>query len=381
MKNRKWWLLGSFSILIMVLVVIAILEESVQIEKKSSSRYLPPVSVVNLQSQDNKGVIQVYAEVTPRWATTLKPQVSGEIIEVSDHAFAGAAVKKGDLLILIENSAYQADVHEAEHALSEAKLSLLQEKKKSAQAQRDWQRSGINKTSSALALNKPQLEVAKNAVNAAESKVSAARKNLTYTRIKAPFSGIITTRHVSIGHVVTEGEELLSIVHDAQQDIAVALSKQQWTGLAENWRMRPASIRNMAGVEIAQAQIKRGGGFLSPKTRQYTLFLEINGTSNSNVLPGDFVQVALPGRIARNSLAVPEGALTRSGFIWYLDDADRLRQFIAKVLFHDDDRIIIETPSTEMISKHYPSKWRIATTPLASFLAGNPVKPVVVEEE
>ncbi len=379
MKNRKWWLFASLFILFLVIILVAGLEDTAEVEQKQEAQYLPLVSIVNPQPQDNKGIIQTYAEIKPRWATTLKAQISGEIEQIFDRSSVGEKVQKGDLLIRIEDSRYQADLHEAEQLLAEAQLNLLQAENKSSQDQKNWQRSGISGTPSNLVLNIPQLELAKKTVNAAKSRLHAARKTFSYTQVKAPFSGIITRRSISIGQTVFEGDELLHIVENGRQEISVALSNKQWKMLEKNWKKQAASIRNTDNIEIARAHIKRGGGFLDPDTRQYKLFLEVDDTANSQSLVGDFIRINLPSRTAHNSLMIPESALTRRGIIWYLDDENRLRQFIATVLFHRDDQIIIETPSSDMLGKHYPSRWRIATTPLASFLAGHRVSPVTAE--
>ncbi len=381
MKNRKWWLFASLFLLVLVIIIVDDLEDTAEIEQKQEAQYLPPVSIVEPEPQDNKGTIQTYAEIKPRWATTLKSQVSGEVEQVFDRALAGEQVKKGELLIRIEASRYQAALDEAEQLLAEAQFNLLQAQNKSSQDKKNWQRSGIDGTPSDLVLNIPQLALAEKTANAAKSRVNAARKMLSYTRVKAPFSGVITRRSINVGQTVFEGDELLHLVQNDRQEISVALSSQQWNMLSKEWEKQTASIRNTENIEIAQAHIKRGGGFLDPETRQYRLFLEIDNSSNQQSLVGDFVQVNLPSRIAHNSLMIPESALTRGGFIWYLDDEDHLRQFIVTVLFHRDDQIIIETPASDSLGKYYPSRWRIATTPLASFLAGRRVSPVTTEEK
>jgi len=380
MKNRKWWLIAALFTLFTVIILVDELEDVAEVEQKQVSHYRPLVSIVNPEPQENSGMIQTYAEIKPRWATTLRAQVSGEVVQVFERSSAGEQVKKGALLIRIEGSRYQADLFEAEQLLAEAELNLLQAKNKSSQDQKNWQRAGIGGTPSDLVLNIPQLALAEKTVNHAKSRVHAARKMLAYTEIRAPFSGVITRRSVSAGQTVFEGDELLHIIHNDQQQITVSLSRQQWNRLAKNGQQQRASIRNTESIEIARAQIKRGGGFIDPETRQYQLFLEIDETADRQTLVGDFVQVNLPSRVAHNSLMIPETALTRNSTVWYLDDDDRLRQFIAAVLFHQDDQIVIETPSREHLGKYHPSRWRIATTPLASFLAGRPVKPVMDEE-
>ncbi len=380
MNSQKLWLLVALAILALVIVVILLLEDTAQIEPAQASPYLPPISVVEPQPQNNSGVIQAYAEIRPRWSATLKALVSGEIVAVTHQALAGESVNKGELLIRIETSRYQANLHEAERALSEAELNLLQEQIKAEQARKNLKSSGLKVNPSDLALHKPQLKLAEKTVTAARSRLLAARKSLANTQIKAPFSGVIVTRHVSIGQSVTEGEALLHIVHDRQQDIEISLNKRQWAMLAENWQTQTAYVRHLDSTKITRAYIRRGGGFLDPETRQYKLFLEIDSESAQHVLPGDFVQVQLPGRIAPNSLLIPESALTRKGYIWYVDDQERLRRFLARVLFHLDDRIVVETPSRDAVGNNYPVAWRIATTPLASFLSGALVRPVTVGE-
>jgi RND family efflux transporter MFP subunit len=377
MATRNVWLLVALGVLCMVTVIVLMFEDTARIEQKNEAQYLAQVSVVNLQSRDHPGLIEVFAEVKPRWSVTLGAQVSGVITKIFDQSFAGSTVKKGTALINIEESPYLAELHQAEYELAEAELALLQQQKRSAKAMKDWRRSGIDAAPSDLALNKPQLKVARKRVAAAKSRVVQAQKNHMYTQIKAPISGVILNRHVSMGQSVSEGEALLHIIEREHQEIVVALTKQQWHLLSRNWDTQFAVIRDTNGVEVAKAQIKRGGGFLDPETRLYTLFLET--LDNQPVLSGDFVQVALPGRIINDSLAIPESALTRDGLVWYLDDQDQLRTFNARARFHSNAKIIIDTPTVDTLGKHYPSRWRIAITPMASFLAGTRVKPLPVE--
>ncbi len=378
MKNRKWWLLASLLVLALVVVVVNDLEDVAEIGQRQETQYLSPVSIVNPQPRDNAGTIETYAEIKPRWDVILKSQVSGEVEKVFARAFAGKRVKKGDMLIHIEASRYLADLHDAEQLLAEAELNLLQEKNKAAQNEKNWQRAGLDETPSNFLLNIPQLKVAEKALNAAKSRVNAARKMLSYTEIKAPFSGLVTARNVDMGQVVLEGEELLHIVQDTRQEITISVSEQQWNMLDKDWNNKPVSVRNMSGIEIAQAHIQRGG-FFDPETRQLKLFLDIDKAFSHRVLPGAFVQVDLPGRVLHDSLSIPESALTRGGLVWYLDDGDLLRSFNATVLLHRGKQVIIATPGRELLKQNYPSYWRIATTPLASFMAGRRVHPIVLE--
>ena len=384
MNSRKWWLLVSLVFFFLVVGELLTLEDIAEVEHVEKQIYLPPVSFVKVKAGQYGSVIRVNAEVNPRWSTTLKAQVSGECIEVTHKALAGQQVKKGDLLIRIEDSAYLASVHEAEQSLAEARLVLSQEEKKSAQALRDWKRSGVSATPSDLALNKPQMALAKTALNAAQSRLRAMRKNHAHTRIVAPFDGRVTARNVSLGQAVTEGEDLLHLIQHSTLDIAVSLSSAQWKRLPSDWNQRQGKIYDDEGQQIAEASILDGGGFLDPESRQYRLFLQVDAGQYPDILPGEYVSVVLPGREEKQALALPTSALTRDGFVWYLDGEDRLRRFSARILFFQNDEVVIAEPEEAQVDHtrsgdQSENEWRIAITPLASFLAGGLVEPVIAK--
>lgn len=372
--NRKRWLLLSCFLLVAVVGLLVTLEDEAEVEQSANQPYWPPVSVVNPSSAAHDGVIVVPAEIKPRWNVMLKSQVSGEVLELSPKARAGESVKEGQWLLKVENSRYRAAVNEAKHVLASARLGLLQQQKKSDQARRDWKRSGIDRSPSDLTLNIPQLKVAKKAVEAAKTRLQSARKNLEYTVVRTPFDAAITQRIVSRGQTLSEGDELLHLIDTKVQEVSVSLSVQQWRRLSLDWK-NPATLHNMNGEQVATAMIRQAGAFLDSETRMHRLFLTVENGAERRSLPGQYVEVRLPGLPAHNSLSIPASALTREGLVWFVDDEDRLRFFDAKVLFHNDTNVIVETPNKEEL-KHYPVSWRIATTPLASFLAGNRVEAI-----
>ena len=210
-------------------------------------------------------------------------------------------------------------------------------------------------------------------MKASEENIKAANKKNAYTKVTAPFSGIVTQRFVSIGQTVSAGDNLVHVLDQSILDIAVSLSSRQWNNLAENWQQQTALVKNDAGQVIAEALITRGGGFLDPSTRQYKIFLEVKINDSNRVLAGEFVHIDLPGKSTPNSLRIPESAFTREGNVWYVDTNERLRYFASEVLFYQDNELIVAAPVVAVASE-----LRIITTPLASFIAGSEVLPVNV---
>lgn len=368
---RKLWLLVALTLFGLAITAVLMMTDTADVSLQQDSYFVPKVSIVKVSINTQTGILRTLAEVKPRWSATLKAHVGGEIIKVSNKALAGETIDKGNLLIQIEDSAYRARLANVEKELADAQLSLLQTKKQSEQAIRDWERSGLESQPSDLALNKPQLEIARKTVKVSEENIKAAKKQNAYTKVTAPFSGIVTQRFVSIGQTVSVGDSLLHVLDQSLLDITVSLSSRQWLNIAENWQEQPALVKNDAGEVIAQALIKRGGGFLDPSTRQYKIFLEVKNDDGNRVLAGEFVHIELPGKSTPNSLRIPESAFTREGTVWYVDTDDRLRYFDSEVLFFQDDELIVTAPIEAA-----ENELRIVTTPLASFITGSEVLPV-----
>ncbi|MCV6606751.1 MAG: biotin/lipoyl-binding protein, partial [Campylobacterales bacterium] len=232
--NKKW-LYGSVGTLFIVIIGLSLIEDNVDVEKKKSEKFFPSVSVVEVSSSGYKGEIKTFAQINPRWSATLKTHVSGEIITFNPQALAGKQVKEGEILLKIESSRYKNQLDLAKQNLEEAKLELLLEEKKSQTALKNWKRSGIKGKPSDLTLNIPQIKIAKTRVEAGLSQLKSAKKDYENTIIKAPFSGFITNRYISLGQTISEGDTLFDIINDEQLDITLSLTSNQWDLLDQNW--------------------------------------------------------------------------------------------------------------------------------------------------
>ena len=350
------------------IVDIAVADEELQ--------QFPPVSIVVVNTGNHQGTVGVFAEITPRWQASLKAHVKGEVLSVMPQAIAGRNVTKGETLIKIEDSLYQAQRYEAEQLLAEAKLQLLQEQKKSGQAKRDWKRSGLTTKPSDLTLNIPQLALAEKKVTAAKSNLRAAQQNLQYTIVTSPFSGFVTTRHISLGQTVEEGDVLLDVIGNEQSEVSVSLSEKQWRLLDKNWQDNKAIIYHEDGRQLATATITDGGDFIDPDTRQYKLFLKIDLEENI-ALAGSFINVSLPAKLIKNSLKIPESSISRDGYVWFIDNNNKLQRFVADVILRSHNEAVVHQPMIADLEPH-KSAWQVAITPLASFIVGSQVEPSLV---
>lgn len=365
--RKRWvWIVLALFVLGGVALFLATAEDTVDVEQAKAP---PPAQLVSIETVPvGPATVEVssFAEIRPRWSAELRAAVSGRVTDVLESALAGERVRAGTTLITIENSRYVAELAAAELALKEARLALWQAKNATYVARKEYESSGTTPPND-LALRLPQLDIAKSSVASAEARVSAAKRQLDDAVVTAPFSSFVTERFVSPGQTVNTGERLVKLVDNATFELTVELGRNDWALLKRPLAGLTAQVLNQGGEVIAQADIRRGGGFLDETTRQYKVFLELSGPGSKRVLSGDFVRVMLPGITVPAALSIPASAFTQEGYVWHLDAEDRLQRVTPRVLFRRRGRIVIEAPEGA-------GTWRIATTPLASFLPGQKVR-------
>jgi RND family efflux transporter MFP subunit len=367
----RWvWIAGAVAVLIAVILVLLEVEDTVDVEKSDLPSRLPTVSVLMVASAEVRAEISTFSEVRPRWDAELRSAVTGRIVAVHERALAGSKVAKGDPLFTVEKAQYESAVASAEMAVEEAQLALLRAQNDVTVARRQFERDGIDPPTE-LSLRLPQLRIAEKTVASAQSRLDAARRELSDTEVTAPFSGFVTRRAASLGQTVAPGEPLVHLSDDRQFELVAAFSRADWKLLEQPISGKMARLYDRDGEALGQARIRRGGGFLDQNTRQMRVFLEV-AEPNDQILAGDYLRVSIPGRLIDETLTLPDSAMTRAGFVWLVDEDDLLRRITPNILFRSDGTVTIAAPLGG-------GPWRVARTPLASFLPGQHVTPLEVE--
>ena len=388
--KRAKFLLISMAFLVLVLIVI---DEPLEANSVGVgiAPALPRVSYIEVTAGEHRSELSLYGELAPRWDVTIKAQVNGEVVKLSPSFEAGAALVKNTRLMSIEDSQYQAELTSAEWVLAQSRLQLRQAQEKTALAKKDWLQSGINQAPSDLALFEPQLILAKQNVKASERQLKVAQRNLSYTQVQTPFSGVVTERFVGLGQLVFAGDPIVRLMDDQHLQLSVSLNDQQWANLPEHWQGQTVPLYTTNEQYLGKAKIARGGHRVDSETRQHKLFLEVNTKHLAAAIPGKFVRVKIAGKIQPHCLSVPEAALTREGLVWFIDAQNTLRSFTPKQITHVGEQVLISPPDNAHVvtnqaeggintKNQAATIWRIATTPLAFYLQGKPVQPIKRKE-
>jgi RND family efflux transporter MFP subunit len=165
---------------------------------------------------------------------TMTAQTSGRIAEL--YFDVNDVVSKGEVLARLRSEPQKAelDVAEAEHERAQAEFNRINDL---------YERKLV-----ALAM----LDQARATLKTAEARLNSARESFDYTVIRAPYSGIVTKRHVEIGESVRPGSPLVSgialnelrIAVDVPQSLvdAVRANKKAYVDIAPGKRIDASKI-------------------------------------------------------------------------------------------------------------------------------------------
>ena len=158
-------------------------------------------------------LVSASGKVQPEIEVIIRPDVSGEIIELA--VKEGDFVREGDLLVRIKPDIYQAQIDNLNAALLTQKARLEQTRASLIQAEAGYKRDkqlyekdlisemAFIQTKSEWESQKASLKAAEYQIQSAEAQLRQAKEELEQTVIRAPQDGTVT------GLAVEEGERVL----------------------------------------------------------------------------------------------------------------------------------------------------------------------------
>lgn len=247
--------------------------------------------------------------------TNITAQVSGYL--KARHFEEGQLVEKGALLYTIEPSSFEAQVASAKASLAQAKASLKKAELDHQRGKNLLPRGSISQSefdalTAGLLGAQAQLE-------AANAQLKLADVNLSYTQIRAPFSGRISDSKVSTGDLVSPSSGILTTLVSLDPiHTAFSISERERLALGIE-RIKGDGSTPSAGVEV-QLQLENGkeyphlgrldylGNRIDTKTGTIALRAVVENPDHQ-LLPGQHIKVNLREKQAKSVVVVPRRAV------------------------------------------------------------------------
>jgi len=138
----------------------------------------------------------------------VRPRVNGYISSVN--FTEGSEVKKGDVLFVIDQRPYAAELKHAQAQLNQAKSALTLAKSEKVRATNLLAQHAISQEE--YDTRSSGDEQAQANVQLAEAALDTAQLNMTYTKVTSPINGRVSRANITLGNLVTNGQTLLTTV-------------------------------------------------------------------------------------------------------------------------------------------------------------------------
>jgi RND family efflux transporter MFP subunit len=260
----------------------------------------------------------ISGSLQPEIRADLRAEVAAMVIKV--HKENGELVRKGDLLVSLDNSVLRDNLNSAEESMRAAAQSL-------DGAERQYQRIKSLQAQGMVSLQ--GLEESENKRNSAQSefvaskaRVAAAKQQLDRTEVRAPFQGVVSARKASAGDTAQIGKELIQVIDPSSMRFEGQVSAEQMSRLKVGQRVnfRINGVAQSGDQLGSRGTIKRIDGAANPVTRQVSVIVEIAGKDRPPVV-GLFAEGVIETS-TKSALMVSESSLRREGdkvFAWVLD--------------------------------------------------------------
>jgi membrane fusion protein, multidrug efflux system len=317
-------------------------------------------------------------EVTPQPVTVYDEYVgqtqAPDTIEIRSQATGllerqtfvdGAHVKKGDLLYVIDQRPFQAQLEQALASLAQAEANLLNAQQTLERNTRLIAQKAVSQQDydSAVA----QEHAGEALVDAQKALVRNAEVNLEYTTLRAPRDGFISSSQVKPGSVITAQQTLLTTLYsndpmwvtftiseykflELQKRLKHAPNDPPGDGLPFRLRLADGTDYPLVGaLDFIDAAIDQKSG---------TLQARVSVRNPERLLrPGLFARVIVPDFESRSAIRIPQGAVQelqglKSVYVVGVGDRVESRRIAANYRVGDDwvvdsglnpgDRVVVE---------------------------------------
>ncbi|GAB3553108.1 efflux RND transporter periplasmic adaptor subunit [Noviherbaspirillum agri] len=240
-------------------------------------------------------------------SVVIRPEVSGRIVKLN---FAdGQRVSKGQLLIAFDASVNQAEVEQAKAELGIARANyerIVDLARQKFMSDRARDESLAN-------------------VHVLEAKLALAQARLSKLEIRAPFSGIVGIRNISVGDYVKDGTDLVNLedVSSVKVDFRVP---ERYADLVYKGQAIEVMVDALPGkpfrakVDAVDPQVDSAG-------RSALLRGRIENPEG-RLKPGMFARVRLILAERENALVVPEESIVPQGskvMVWKVVDGNAVK--------------------------------------------------------
>ena len=294
--RRRWRSLGLAVCLLVGIVVFVFGIKMLQIGKMMSTpMVMPPTTVSSavVKEEDWAPTLSAIGSVSAVQGAVVSTELGGVVAEIDFQN--GGVAKKGDVLMKLDSSAEEAQLHTAEADLELAKANLERE--------RDL---AVRKV-----VSKQELDTAQSTFGQKQGAVDNMRAFITKKQVRAPFDGMLGIRQVNVGQMINSGQQVVQLTALDRVYVDFALPQQNLPQLAAGYEAR-VQADALPGREF-KGKVTAINSMVDNVTRNISLQATLDNPDHE-LRPGMFVKVDVSLPEKSKTLVIPGSAVSYASY-------------------------------------------------------------------
>jgi len=287
----------------------------------------------------------------------LKAQVSGKVLSLHPEFIEGGYIKENAEILQIDPVDYELTVTLAEAKVKEAESALELAEEEANAAKEEWRLlydgdSSTNAKPPPLVVKEPQLAAAQARLKGDQAELKQVELDLKRTSVRAPFNGIVRTKSVEVGSLVTPQDPLAELVGVDEYwiQVSVPVDYLKWISVPNRKGKKGSQVRvvHQSGYERTGEVIQLLGD-LETEGRMARILVAVKdplGLKDSRetirpLLIGEYVRVEIEGSLLTQVFRIPRGALRDNDTIWIVGDDSTLDIRPARTIWRDAQTVFL----------------------------------------
>jgi len=361
-KNRPARLLRLLLPVVIILVSVTIsawlIQSGPEAKPRPKVRNAIGVDVRTVEFGPQHTTVSIMGTVKPQREVALKPQVSGEIIWISDNLLPGGRFSADEPLLKIDPSDYRLAEKQLASEVARVEADLQIELGRQRVAQKEFELLGeqVSAEEQALMLREPQRENLRAILEGTRAQLEQAKLDLERTTIKAPFNAVVMSREVNLGTRVSPTAILATLVgSDAYWiEAPVPSSQLKWLTIGQQGDRTGSPVRIYDTTTWGPGSFRTGQligltAMVEEQGRMAKLLTEVADPlalqSTSKKLPklllGSYVRIEIVGKTLPHAAAIERDLVRDGDRVWIMDDQDRLDIRPVEIAFRGRDQVLV----------------------------------------
>jgi RND family efflux transporter MFP subunit len=368
-------LLPIVVLLVGAATAIWLMQSGPKAKPRTKSRNATMVDVRPIKFGPQTTAVTVMGTVKPQREVALKPQVSGEIVKISDNLLPGGRFNKGEALLTIDPSDYQLTAKQLASEVARVEADLRIELGRQRVAQKEYELLGelVSDEEQELILRTPQLVSSRAVLEGTRARLDQAQLNLNRTTVKAPFNAVVMSREINLGTRVSPSTTLATLVGSDSYwvEAPIPTSQLKWISTGQQGNTSGSSVRiydtaawgpdnYRTGQLIGLTAMVEENGRMARLLAEIPdpLALKAGSTKRPKLLLNSYVRVEIKGKPLPRAAAIERDLVRDGDQLWIMDTQGHLDIRPVEISFRSQDHVLITDGIREgelLITTNLPS--------------------------